>query len=163
LEGQLHYPSLSGGTNWQAPSYDPVTGWFFLAFREMGDVYIREPGEYIPGKSYWGGKAIPAKDKEWGGVKAVDPESGEAKWEFRFIYGSLAAGVLATRGGVVFAACRDGNLVALESRTGKLLWRFQTGARSPLSMLRRRRASGHRPRCRPGVCTALLLPDLLNE
>jgi PQQ-dependent dehydrogenase (methanol/ethanol family) len=164
LEGQLHYPSLSGGTNWQAPSYDPVTGWFFLAFREMGDVYIREPGEYVPGKSYWGGKAIPAKDKEWGGVKALDPESGEAKWEFRFIYGSLSAGVLATRGGVVFAACRDGNLVALESRTGRLLWRFQTGAEissSPIGYA----VDGRQyiALCAGQVLYSFALPDLLNE
>jgi len=128
LEGQLLYPSLSGGTNWQAPSYDPVTGLFFLAFREMADIYIREPGEYVRGKSYWSGKSIPAKEKEWAGIKAIDPESGAAKWEFRFIYGSLSAGVLATRGGVVLAGCRDGNLVALESRSGKLLWSFQMGA-----------------------------------
>lgn len=128
LEGQLIYPGLSGGTNWQTPTYDPVTGWFFLAFREKGDVYIREPEEYVPGKSYWGGKTIPAKDEEWAGVKALDPETGETKWEFRFIYGSLSAGLLATRGGVLFAACRDGNLVALDSHSGKLLWRFQTGA-----------------------------------
>ena len=164
LEGQLHYPSLSGGTNWQAPSYDPVTGWFLLAFREMGDVYIREPAEYISGKSYWGGKTIPAKDTEWAGVKAIDPESGEAKWEFRFIYGSLSAGVLATRGGVVFAGCRDGNLVALESRTGKLLWRFQTGAEissSPISYAIDGRQ--YIALCAGQVLYSFALPDLLNE
>ena len=164
LEGQLHYPSLSGGTNWQAPSYDPITGWFFLAFREMGDVYIREPEEFVQGKSYWGGKTVPAKDKEWGGVKALDPESGEVKWEFRFIYGSLAAGVLATRGGVMFAGCRDGNLVALESRTGRLLWRFQTGAEissSPISYA----VDGHQyiALCSGQVLYSFALPELLNE
>jgi outer membrane protein assembly factor BamB len=37
---------------------------------------------------------------------------------------------------VLFAASRDGNLVALDKRTGKLLWQFQTGATidaSPMS------------------------------
>ena len=44
---------------------------------------------------------------------------------------------MATGGGlVVFASAADGNLIALDSRTGKMLWRFQTGARigaSPMS------------------------------
>ena len=46
------------------------------------------------------------------------------------------AGVLATAGGLVFAAVADGNLIALEAATGKLLWHYQTGERiksSPMS------------------------------
>jgi outer membrane protein assembly factor BamB len=44
--------------------------------------------------------------------------------------------VLATAGGVVFAAVADGNLIALESASGKPLWHYQTGERirsSPMS------------------------------
>jgi alcohol dehydrogenase (cytochrome c) len=40
----------------------------------------------------------------------------------------LNAGVLATGGGLLFAATREGNLIALEASTGKALWSFQTGA-----------------------------------
>src|SRR5262249_20770675 len=73
---------------------------------------------------------------EWGGVKAINVETGNIDWEYKFYIGSLSAGVLATDGGVLFAASRDGNLVALDKRNGKLLWRFQTGAAidsSPMS------------------------------
>jgi alcohol dehydrogenase (cytochrome c) len=35
--------------------------------------------------------------------------------------------VLATRGEVVFAATAEGNLIALDSRTGQSLWHFQSG------------------------------------
>jgi alcohol dehydrogenase (cytochrome c) len=44
--------------------------------------------------------------------------------------------VLSTAGGVLFAASRDGYLIGLDSRTGKLLWKYQTGAEirsSPIS------------------------------
>ncbi len=44
--------------------------------------------------------------------------------------------MLATRGDVVFAASADGNLIALDARSGKSLWRFQTGGQimaSPIS------------------------------
>ena len=39
-------------------------------------------------------------------------------------------GVLATAGGLVFTGDGFGYLIALDARTGKALWRFQTGARS---------------------------------
>ena len=48
----------------------------------------------------------------------------------------LSHGVLATAGGVLFAAAAGGNLIALHARTGKLLWRFRAGrtmAASPIS------------------------------
>jgi len=44
--------------------------------------------------------------------------------------------VLATGGGVLFASSRDGNFIALDARSGKSLWRYQTGgnmAASPMS------------------------------
>lgn len=41
---------------------------------------------------------------------------------------SPSAGVLATAGGVLFVATAEGNLIALDSMTGKSLWHFQTGA-----------------------------------
>ena len=55
---------------------------------------------------------------------------------FKIFQGSLTNGVLATAGDVVFAAVRDGNLVALDARTGQHLWHSQTGgnmAASPIS------------------------------
>jgi alcohol dehydrogenase (cytochrome c) len=67
---------------------------------------------------------------------ALDVETGETKWRFKIAQATLGGGVMATGGGVVFASAADGNLIALDSRTGKLLWRFQTGGRiaaSPMS------------------------------
>ena len=136
VQGQLHFPSLAGATNWQAPSYDPATGWLYIAFREAGDVYFKEEQKYEPGKPYWGGKVINAKEREWGGIKAINPETGKIEWEYKLVAGNLSAGVLATGGGVLFAGSREGNLLALDSRSGKLLWKFQVGSdinSSPMS------------------------------
>jgi outer membrane protein assembly factor BamB len=52
------------------------------------------------------------------------------------VRGSFGAGVLATGGGIVIAATASGDLVALDSGSGKPLWFFQTGATvasSPMS------------------------------
>ena len=43
---------------------------------------------------------------------------------------------MATAGGVVFAGSREGNLIALDAKSGKALWSFQAGAditSSPMS------------------------------
>ena len=136
IEGQLHYPSLDGATNWMAPSYDSGTALLYFAFREGGDKYYKEHEEFKPGKAYWGGKSVHAEEQEWGGVKAINPETGNIEWEYKFYLGTFSAGVLATGGGVVFSASAEGNLMAFDSRTGKFLWRFQTGSSissSPMS------------------------------
>ena len=49
-------------------------------------------------------------------------------WDFKIFQRSLAAGVLATGGQVLFGAIRDGNVVALDARSGKYLWHFHAGA-----------------------------------
>jgi alcohol dehydrogenase (cytochrome c) len=135
-EGVLHNPALAGGTNWQAPSYDPDTGWLYITFREASDRYFKKFQKYERGQGYWGGKAVAGEEPEWGGIKAINPESGAIEWEYKYHLGTWSAGVLATAGGVVFSASREGNLMAFDSRAGKLLWSFQTGGQidsSPIS------------------------------
>ena len=38
-------------------------------------------------------------------------------------------GVLATAGGLVFTAMADGDMIALDDATGKLLWRYPMGGK----------------------------------
>src|SRR5262249_16296227 len=47
-------------------------------------------------------------------------------WDFKLLLGSNNNGVMATAGGVLFASSREGNLIALDTKTGKPLWRDQT-------------------------------------
>lgn len=135
-EGNAVFPSLVGGTNWQAPSFDPASGWLYLVFAESGNRFIRSNTPYEPGKGYWGGRTFPAGEDNSAGIRAIDSATGERKWEYKISQGSLAAGVMASAGGIVFAGTREGNLIALDAKTGKLLWRFQTGgtiASAPIS------------------------------
>jgi len=138
----LVYPSVGGATNFQAPSYSPVTGWFYLEYNESGQAYISAPAPFEPGRQYIGrGRgAIPSRGPNdpapSAGIKALDPETGKTVWDFKLFQSSNSNGVLATAGGVLFAASRDGNFIALDAATGKFLWRYQTGgsmAASPMS------------------------------
>ena len=75
------------------------------------------------------GEAKPNEPAASAGIKALDPETGDTKWDFKIYQGSSTNGVLATAGNVVFAAIRDGNIAALDARTGRHLWHFQTARR----------------------------------
>jgi alcohol dehydrogenase (cytochrome c) len=137
------YPTLAGGTNFQAPSYSPITGWMYLEYREGGQGYVSSAVTYEAGRQYIGRSAVAetvgpraGEPPASAGIKALDPETGRTMWDFKIFQGSLTNGVLATAGNVVFGAMRDGNLVALDARTGDHLWHFQTGATmaaSPMS------------------------------
>jgi alcohol dehydrogenase (cytochrome c) len=64
---------------------------------------------------------------------AIDPETGKARWKYELVQNDLAAGVLATGGGVLFAATPEGTLLALDAGTGAPLWHFYAGASIPSS------------------------------
>ena len=66
-------------------------------------------------------------EKDWGALRALDPYTGEIRWEFK-LFSAPWSGVLSTAGGLVFAGDEEGYLIALDARTGKELWHFQTGA-----------------------------------
>ena len=71
---------------------------------------------------------------QYSALRAIDPRTGDIKWEHRFTnYPSDIAlddsgGAMTLATGVVFAGKNEGYLNAFDSNTGKLLWRFQTGA-----------------------------------
>jgi PQQ-dependent dehydrogenase (methanol/ethanol family) len=141
-DGVWVYPSLNGGTNFQAPSYSPLTGWLYFAYHDGGQRFAIGPAPFEPGKQFQGegggsSSGPPAGDApESQGIAAFDPETMKVAWKFPVTEASLTAGVLATGGGVVFASSHDGNFIALDAKTGKALWHFGTGgnvAGSPMS------------------------------
>ena len=136
-EGSVIAPTIGGATNFQAPSYSPITGWVYLAYSAGSQKYISETPRYEPGRQYPGGRGASSGQTRAAGIKAIDPETGHTIWEFPLTQGSLTSGVLATAGGVVFAASREGFLFALDAKTGASLWRCQAGAAIDAQTFRR--------------------------
>ena len=139
-KGSVVYPTGVGGSNWQSPSYDPASSWLYVVARDHRQGYRSAPVTYEAGRQYMGGVPFPTGDTpgEGGknGILAIDTTSGEVKWKFPIVRGSFGAGVLSTGGGIVFAGTADGDLIALDSKSGKPLWYFQTGGdvnSSPMS------------------------------
>jgi alcohol dehydrogenase (cytochrome c) len=59
---------------------------------------------------------------------AINPLTGEKKWEIPLTEFPSSAGMLATGGGLVFTGKASGEFMALDEETGKTLWQFQTGS-----------------------------------
>ncbi len=127
-EGTPVCPGLAGSTNWMPSSFNPQTGWFYLAVREQCDVFYEAPPVYVEGKAYWGSVFRGwSEEKEYGLVRAIDPRTAETKWEFKLAKAPWS-GTLSTSGNLIFATDLDGYLFALDAKTGALLWKFNLGA-----------------------------------
>ncbi|HET9650640.1 MAG TPA: PQQ-dependent methanol/ethanol family dehydrogenase [Usitatibacter sp.] len=122
-------PSFLGGKNQQPMAYSPDTGFFYVPANEWGMEIWNEPIAYKKGAAYLGaGFTIkPLNDDYIGVLRAIDPASGRIVWEAKN-YAPLWGGVLATKGGLVFTGTPEGFLKAFDARTGRELWKHQTGS-----------------------------------
>jgi plastocyanin len=70
--------------------------------------------------------------KWYGLIAAVDARTNKIAWQKRVPAPMCGgSGILATASGLVFTASPDGNMWALDSRSGELLWEFQIGQNGP--------------------------------
>ena len=154
-EGNYVCPDAAGAANWGAPSFDGAIGLLYVSVRETCATYTSVDKEPQPGSGFTGGgETVDPKIGEPGAVRALEATTGKQRWNFPIQIGSSSTGNLATGGGVVFAASADGNLIALDARTGKYLWHYQTGAEilsSPISLLERLSATRRKIRRSPVV------------
>jgi alcohol dehydrogenase (cytochrome c) len=126
-EGNNVCPGVAGATNWMSPSHSPETGLFYVTAREQCDTFYANPQPYREGRLFFGSTnhAVPGEQR-WGALRAIDPATGDIKWEFKTFRPSTA-GTLATAGGLVFSGDRDGYFFAVDAKSGKLLWKSYTG------------------------------------
>ena len=65
----------------------------------------------------------------YGAIRAVDPKTGEKKWDFKMV-NYTESGVLSTASDLVFGGGMEGNFVGLDARTGEMLWHVLLGGPS---------------------------------
>jgi len=119
-------PDQWGGTNFNPPSFDPALALFFVNARETCATFVPQAPKIVPGRQNFGGVVRVDREKAYGALRALDPATGERRWEFRYPSPSMA-GVMTTASGLVFAGDNEGNLMAFDARTGANLWRYPTG------------------------------------
>jgi len=129
-------PDFRGGTNFQPPSYDAARRLFFVTARETCVVYTaKKPEKIVMGGLSPSGSVRRVEGREqYGALRAIDPSTGERRWEHRYpgypstVTLDLTGGVASTASGLVFTGDNEGYLNAFDAGAGKLLWRYQTGA-----------------------------------
>jgi alcohol dehydrogenase (cytochrome c) len=134
-EGTLVYPHVHGGTNWAPPSFSPRTGLFYVATWENSGI-ISVTGQFPRVMSSNAQQTAMGQttlvpffndDTEpYGVVRAYDPKTLDQVWEFK-MSDITWGGTLVTAGDVVFSGGREGYVLALDAKSGRLLWRSSVG------------------------------------
>jgi alcohol dehydrogenase (cytochrome c) len=129
-------PDNHGGTNFQPPTFDPDLGLFFVTAHETcatwEGIKPKEPiemGVRVPS----GGRSLVEGHDQFSALRAIDPTTGQRRWEHRYrpypstVSLDLTGGVMSTASGLVFTGDNDGYFYAFEGASGKELWKFEVG------------------------------------
>ncbi len=128
-EGTRICPGIEGATNWYSPSYSPETRMFYFLASENCSVFFSKPSKYSEGETFYatGTKQIHT-EKQQRLLLAYSIPDGTMAWRNPQVgNGNSWGGTLATAGGVVFFGDDSGSFAAVEARTGRPLWDFNTG------------------------------------
>jgi alcohol dehydrogenase (cytochrome c) len=131
-EGTLVYPSAMGATNWWPPSFSPAANLFYIPTLERPGIFFSaRENKPETGVLYPGGYTMYVPEQPfYTAVRALDPVTGELKWEYRFAPRTRVpsvGGLLSTAGGLLFGS-DQGTFFALDSDSGRMLWKLETGA-----------------------------------
>jgi|SRR3984957_14721111 len=128
-KGTTVFPGVGGATNWESPSYSPVTGLMYIPALDWGGVFYEDHADRHQGELFLGGSfEFFANETSQGAVRALDPITGEVRWEYRNPATNIG-GLLSTAGGVLFGS-QDQTFFSLDAKTGRELWRVNTGGRT---------------------------------
>jgi alcohol dehydrogenase (cytochrome c) len=139
-QGTYICPGINGATNWFSPSYNPDTGLFYVLALESCNLYFRNPKPFRLGETYYAtGTKPPPDEHAQKTLLAYSVIEGKLVWRYAQVgRGDSWGGTLTTAGGLVFFGDDGGSLEAVEARTGRPLWHFNTGQTmhaSPMSYM----------------------------
>jgi alcohol dehydrogenase (cytochrome c) len=127
-DGRLIAPDENGMTNFRSPSFDAKTGLFIVSAHPAYSIYFAKPADGTYG---WAGADYGLWGK--GVIEAIDYQSGKIKWTHEMGIGTPTAGILTTDSGLTFTGDLRGNVLALETSTGKTLWHAGSGSKMATS------------------------------
>jgi PQQ-dependent dehydrogenase (methanol/ethanol family) len=125
---RLICPSSTGGANYQAPAYSPLTKtMYFPAQNLCMDATAVEPNWDRPGYSIATRIALsPDAENRLGVITAVNAVTGKTEWKYLIRAGMQS--LLTTGGGLLFAGDAAGRFRALDQWSGKPLWEMNLGS-----------------------------------
>jgi alcohol dehydrogenase (cytochrome c) len=127
-QSRLVCPASSGGKNWPAGAYSPLTNTMYFPMQNLCMMATTTTDQRDPSKVYglnMPGQIAPGTDKV-GVVWAISAETGQTVWKHEQRAGALS--LMTTGGGLVFGGDANGRFRAFDDKTGKVLWEINLGA-----------------------------------
>jgi len=120
------------GSNAVPIAFNPNTGLVYTSSWNQPRIQkLAPPKPLVLGKSYTlveGRSPVFQPGDVLGNFVAINPLTGEKKWEIPLTDMPSSAGTLVTGGGLVFTGKATGEFIALDEETGKTLWQFKTSS-----------------------------------
>jgi alcohol dehydrogenase (cytochrome c) len=143
-EGTVTCPDIRGAANWMSTAYSPSTGLYYVMATENCGTYRSTmfglntspaAGNGGGGAGRGGGRgneggspfSAPGGEPPRRYLRAIDAQTGSVVWEIeQIVPAANHGGVLASAGGVVFYSESSGGFAAVDAKTGRALWHFET-------------------------------------
>jgi acido-empty-quinoprotein group A len=118
VDGVLVSPSAAGAANWQAPTFSPNTGLFYVGSDHAYSLfYLTDTSDAPEG---WAG-IDSVVDGSGGSLLAIDYRSGEIAWRHDWLRGTGITSLLSTASNLLFAS-NERQFIAFDAVTGRILW-----------------------------------------
>jgi alcohol dehydrogenase (cytochrome c) len=137
-EGTEICPGFGGATNWYSPSYSEATHLFYFLALEECQTFFLKPQAFEEGKTFYstGVKRIPGHQSKKV-LLAYNLETNSFVWKYPQVGTAHSqGGTVSTAGGLLFFGDDANSFEALDAKSGKPLWHFNTGqtfTASPMS------------------------------
>jgi alcohol dehydrogenase (cytochrome c) len=125
-EGVHVCPGIVGGAEWNGAAFDPNAKELIVASVDWCGVMARKPDPKGRPADFGGTYTPDPLGSSGGWLRAFDAVTGDAIWADKFD-SPMIAGVTATAGGLVFTGSVKGEFLAVDTKNGNILYRFQTG------------------------------------
>ena len=123
-------PGGLGGTEWNGPALNSASRTIFVGavdwctkVKSTGEKrFIKGEGKFLHGATH--SQVMDPPPSGW--LSAIDSDSGKIRWQYH-ADAPIVAGVTPTGGGIVLTGDMAGNFLALDSSTGQVLYKKDTG------------------------------------
>ena len=122
----LTCPHASGGKDWEAGAYSPLTNTMYFPLRNVCARMMAEGPESTSIYAInWRPEIAPGTDQV-GAVWAISAETGETAWVHEQRAATMS--LVTTGGGLVFGGDVNGRFRAFDQETGEVLWEVNLGS-----------------------------------
>ena len=121
-------PPFLGGKNWNPMAYSQDTGLFYVPANHWKEDYWTEEVSYTKAAPTWAWASGSSACTTTTSAACAPWTRSAARWSGNTRNTCRSGPVLATAGNLVFTGTGDGYFKAFDAKSGKELWKFQTGS-----------------------------------